>query len=164
MFRTTGRVQINVFEPETGFFYAGSYLGSKTLLSIGGAFDFQDDYKYFAGDVTADLPVGGNVATAQVNVAHWDGGDFLPGLINQTAIMAEAGFHISAAQLAPIVRFERLMFGDEEAGEQTRLGLGLAYFPSGHNLNIKAFYTNLTVEDADHAAHQFNLQGQLYVF
>jgi hypothetical protein len=170
MFRTTGRLQVNVFDAETGFFYAGSYLGSKTVLSFGAAFDIQDDYKYFAGDAFADLPVGGNVVTAQVNVAHWDGGDFLTTLPKQTLIAGEAGFHISDLHLAPILRFEKLMYADGEDGapppplDPTRLGIGLAYFPSGHNLNIKAFYTHNTIEDGDHAAKQFNLQGQLYVF
>jgi len=163
MFRATGRVQVNILDAETGFFYAGSYLGSKTVLSLGGSFDIQDDYKYFAGDIFADLPVGGNVITAQLNVAHWDGGDFLA-LVKQTAVMAEAGFHISDLHLAPIVRFEKLLVDPDAPADQTRFALGLAYFPSGHNINLKAFYSNLTVDGADHAANQFNLQGQLYVF
>jgi hypothetical protein len=171
MFRTAGRLQLNVLDAETGFFYAGSYLGSKTVLSIGGAFDIQDDYQYFAGDVLADIPVGPGVFTAQLNVAHWDGGDFMtaPPLLSQTAIMAEAGFHFAAIHLAPIVRFEQLMFGDVAApavtpANQTRLGLGVAYFPYGHNLNLKAFYTNVSLEDGDQSANQFNVQAQLYVF
>ena len=162
MFRATGRVQVNVFEPETGFFYAGSYLGAKSILSIGGAFDIQDDYKYFAGDVFADVPVGPGVVTAQLNVAKWDGGDFLT-LAEVTAIMAEAGFHFTELKLSPIVRFETLNFA-EDTPDQTRLGVGLAWWPYAHNFNLKAFYTNLSVDDADHAANLFNVQAQLYVF
>ena len=41
-FRVTGRVQINLLDPETGFFYAGTYLGTKKVLSIGASFDFED--------------------------------------------------------------------------------------------------------------------------
>ena len=62
MFRAAGRVQVNLMDPETGFFYAGTYLGTKKILSIGASFDFQDAqdqtaYKYFAGDVFVDHAV-----------------------------------------------------------------------------------------------------------
>ncbi|HEX7606872.1 MAG TPA: hypothetical protein VF348_09200, partial [Usitatibacter sp.] len=56
--------------------------------------------------------------TAQVNVAHWNGHDFIPVAVvtgqtgtvlqEQTAVMAEAGYTFFAARLTPIVRFERL--------------------------------------------------------
>jgi hypothetical protein len=49
-FRIDGRIQVNLLDAEPGFFYAGTYLGAKKILSLGGAFDFQSSYKYFAGD------------------------------------------------------------------------------------------------------------------
>ena len=39
------------------------------------------------------------IATAQVNVAHWDGGTFIPALAKQTAVMAEAGYNFDAPHL-----------------------------------------------------------------
>ncbi len=33
-FRVAGRLQVNVFDPETGFFYAGSYLGAKKIAFV----------------------------------------------------------------------------------------------------------------------------------
>jgi hypothetical protein len=163
MFRAAGRVQVNLMDPETGFFYGGSYLGAKSVLSIGAAFDIQDEYKYFAGDVLADVPVGPGVVTAQLNVAKWDGGDFLA-LPEMTAIMAEAGFYLTDLKLSPILRFESLNFAEDATPDQTRIGGGIAYWPYGHNFNLKAFYTNLSVTDADHAANIFNVQAQLFVF
>jgi hypothetical protein len=162
LFRTTGRVQINLLDAETGFFYAGSYLGAKKILSVGGSFDIQDDYKYFAGDVFADLPLGPGVLTAQVNVAHWDGGDFFPALAKQTGVMGEAGYLIADLHLSPIVRAERQWITD--ANDLTRLGGGLAFWPFGQNMNLKAFYTNFKTENAARAVNQFNLQWQLYFF
>jgi hypothetical protein len=162
-FRTTGRLQLNLLDPEPGFFYAGTYLGTKSVLSIGGSFDIQDEYKYFAGDVFADVPVGPGVVTAQVNVAHWDGGDFVA-MPNQTAVMAEAGFTINSVHLSPIVRFEKLWVDPAAPPDQTRLGLGLAYWPYGHNFNLKAFYTRRTTDGGDHAANLFNVQAQFFVF
>jgi len=169
MFRTTGRVQINLMDPETGFFYAGSYLGTKKILSIGGSVDFQDSgsttaYRYFAGDVFVDQPFGSaGVLTAQVNVAHWDGGTMpLVAVPKSTAIMGEAGFLIGAAHLSPIIRAEHLWVTN--ANDDTYLGGGFAFWPYGHNSNLKAFYTNHKVQNAPNSGNQFNVQWQLYFF
>jgi hypothetical protein len=169
MFRTTGRVQVNLMDPETGFFYAGSYLGTKKILSLGGSFDFQDTgstsaYKYFAGDVFVDLPLGrAGVITGQVNVAHWDGGTVpLVAVPKSTAIMGEVGFLIAAARLSPIIRAEHLWVTN--ANDDTYLGGGLAFWPYGHNSNLKAFFTNHKVQNAANSGNQFNLQWQLYFF
>ena len=40
-FRYAGRVQYNLLDPEVGFFYTGSYLGKKKIVSVGAAFDVQ---------------------------------------------------------------------------------------------------------------------------
>jgi hypothetical protein len=162
-FRATGRLQVNLLDPETGFFYAGSYLGTKKILSIGASADFQDNYRYFAGDAIADLPLGPGVVTAQVNLAHWNGGTFIPLLVEQTALMAEAGYLFGALHLSPIVRFEQL-WASGAVADQTRFGLGLAFWPYGHNSNLKAFYTRLEQDGAAQGANQFNLQWQLYFF
>lgn len=169
-FRTTGRVQINLMEPETGFFYAGTYLGTKKVLSIGGSFDFQDTgdttaYRYFAGDVFVDLPLGpAGVLTAQVNVAYWNGGTTIVSLTpSATAFMAEAGFLIGAIRLSPILHVEHLLVSGAN-NDDTYLGGGLAYWPYGHNTNLKAFYTYRKAEAAMNGGSQFNVQWQLYFF
>jgi hypothetical protein len=170
MFRTTGRVQVNLMDPETGFFYAGTYLGAKKVLSIGASFDFQDApgataYKYFAGDIFLDQPLGpAGVITAQVNVAYWDGGTTIAGLVPKaTAIMAEAGFLIGAARLSPIIRAERL-FVSGDNNDDGYYGGGLGFWPFGHNTNLKAFYTYRKAQAAANGGSQFNLQWQLYFF
>jgi len=161
-FRATARVQVNLLDPETGFFYAGSYLGAKKILSVGGSADIQDEFKYFAGDVFVDMPLGPGIFTAQVNVAHWNGGAFIA-LPSQTAVMGEVGFAIGDLKLAPIVRAERLFLtGDNN--DTTRLGGGLALFAFNHNSNLKLFYTNIKGEAASRGVNQINLQWQLYFF
>jgi hypothetical protein len=161
-FRFMGRVQINLLDPETGFFYAGSYLGTKKILSVGGSFDVQDEYKYFSGDAFLDMPLGPGVVTAQVDVSHWDGGNFIA-LPNQTALSTELGYHIKAVHLAPILRGEHLWLSGP-GPDQTRLGGGIALWAYGHNFNLKAFYQNIKDEGIDQHANQFNLQAQLYFF
>jgi Phosphate-selective porin O and P len=167
-FRAVGRLQINLLDAEPGFFYAGTYLGKKKILSIGLSGDTQSSYHYVAGDVFADLPVGPGVFTAQVDVAHWDGGTFVA-IAKETAIMGEVGFNIAALQLSPIVHLEHLWGGTSSGGvtsvDQSRLGGGLAYWPFGHGSNLKAFYTrNTTAAVGQHADNQFNVQWQLYFF
>jgi hypothetical protein len=180
-FRVTSRIQVNLLDAETGFFYAGTYLGRKRIVSIGASYDFQNsfskDYLYLAGDVFVDLPLGPGVLTAQLNVAHWNGHSFIPvvavtgqtGVVlqAQTAVMGEAGFTFFAARLSPMVRFEHL--AGPMLPAQDRYGAGLAFWHWGHTSNVKAFYTRVTQQPLAggppyHSANQFNLQWQLYFF
>ncbi len=162
-FRVTGRVQINFLDPEPGFFYAGTYLGAKKVASIGGSYDFQDKYKYFAADGILDLPAGPGVATAQVNLAHWDGGTFIPEMVKQTALMGEAGYTVAAVRLSPIVHVER-RWGSGDVPDETRIGGGLAFWPYGHTSNVKAFYTHVKTTGEANGYNQFNLQWQVFFF
>lgn len=168
-FRFAARVQVNLFDPEPGFFYAGTYFGAKKIVSVGASLDVQGGYRYFAGDVFADLPIGPGVFTGQLNLTHLNGGTFIPAatpLPGQTALMAEAGFNFKAFQVSPIVRFEhRWVDGPPPAGaSETRFSLGAAYWPYLHNSNLKLFYTRLSTEGALHGANQINLQWQVYFF
>ena len=180
-FRFTGRVQINFLDAEPEFFYAGTYLGAKRILSIGGSYDFQNsfskDYLYFAADAFADLPVGPGVVTAQLNFAHWNGHMFIPtvmvagqpGIVleEQTAVMGEAGFTFFAARLSPIVRVEHIE--GPTLPPQNRYAGGIALWPFGHNFNLKVFYTRITQAQPPlsapvHDANQINIQSQVYFF
>jgi hypothetical protein len=162
-FRFTARVQVNLFDPETGFFYAGTYHGAKKILSLGGAVDLQDSYRYFAVDGFVDLPLGPNVLTAQINYAYWNpNGGIVTLPARESALMGEGGFLIGAAALSPIIRVEHLWVTNNN--DTTRLGGGLAWWPFGHNSNLKAFYTNAKTENAPRSVNQFNVQWQLYFF
>jgi hypothetical protein len=160
-FRAMARVQINLLDAEPGFFYAGTYFGAKKIASIGGSYDFQDDYKYFSVDGILDLPAGPGVVTAQVNLAQWDGSGFIA-LPKQTAIMGEAGYNIAAVQISPIVRVEHIS-GNSPVVTTNRYALGIAYWPYNHNTNLKAFFTRISPDGQDDF-NQFNLQWQVYFF
>lgn len=170
MFRLAARVQVNFLDPETGFFYAGTYLGKKKVLSVGAAFDFQDDYKHWAVDGFLDLPAGPGSLTAQVNVGGWKGGNFTtPPLTDSlTAIMAEAGYRFDAFPISPIVKFEQLSGTVATVDvKQTRIGGGLAYWPFGHTINVKGFFTHASTK-ADNVdavgQDQIQIQTQLYFY
>ena len=158
-FRATGRIQVNLLDAEPGFFYAGTYLGKKKILSFGISGDTQSSYHYFAGDGFADLPAGPGIFTAQINAAHWNGGTFIPGLPKETAVMGEIGYNFDPIHISPIFRAEYLW---STAANQAHVGGGLAFWPFGHNSNLKAFYTRNTETGTPHGDNQFNLQWQLY--
>lgn len=174
-FRFASRLQVNVFDPETGFFYAGTYLGAKRVLSFGATFDIQNDYIHYGFDGFADLPLGPGLLTAQVNFAHYDGDNFLVGaaappmpapqlLPKQNSLMAEAGYLIDAVDVSPIVRLERQWINTNDTGE-TRFALGAAFWPYGHGFNLKGFYSRVIPDVPNtHAFNQLNIQAQVYVF
>lgn len=68
--RLTGRVQINLLEPEAGYYNASTYLGKKKTLAIGAAYDAQSDvavdldtgesadYALYTVDLFAEHPLG----------------------------------------------------------------------------------------------------------
>ena len=165
MFRVAGRVQINILDAETGFFYAGSYLGKKKVLSLGAAYDFQDHYHHSSGDVILDMPLGPGVITAQADLGHWNGGSWV-NLPRQSAFMSELGYLIDAVNISPIFRFEKRWVDYQTAAvpDETRVGGGLAFWPYGHNINVKAFYNRIMPTPSVHDYNQFNVQMQFYAF
>ena len=58
--------------------------------------------------------------------------------------MSEIGYNFAGLNISPIFRFEQLWGGTSSGGttsvNQTRAGGGLAFWPYGHNSNLKAFY------------------------
>jgi hypothetical protein len=165
-FRVAARLQINLLDAEPGFFYAGTYLGAKRILSVGGSFDFQDDYKQWDVDGLADLPLGPGWVTAQADLAQWNGGTYIAALPKQTALMAEAGYRIVPIQLSPIVRYEQRWVTNETAAvpDETRIGGGLAYWFYGHASNLKAFYQRVMPTPATHDYNAINVQWQIFFF
>jgi hypothetical protein len=165
-FRYAGRVQLNVLDPETGYFYGGSYLGTKKVFSVGASVDYQHaegkSYRAIGADALLDVPVGPGEVTAQVGVLHRNGGTRVV-IPRQTVFMAEAGYRFDALKLSPIARFER-RWGDAAAGRETDVGGGLAWWAYGHTSNLKAFYTRLIPESPVEAYDQFNLQWQVYFY
>lgn len=165
-FRFAARLQLNLLQPETGFFYAGTYLGAKRVFSIGGSVDLQDSYRYYAGDVFADLPLGPGVFTGQANVAFWNG-TYVTTPAKATAIMAEVGYNIAAARISPILRFEDRLISSTATAPSSyiaQFGGGLGWWPYGHTSNLKLFFMQAREKGAPHAANQVNLQWQVYFF
>jgi hypothetical protein len=141
--RFMARLNFNLFDTETGYFYAGTNFGKKKILAFGGSYDRQKDYWAAAGDSMLDWPVpGGHVVTAQADYIHYDGGTTFTTLPKQDTVHFEGGFAVKAV-LAPYGIFEWKDVADTSAGDEKRYGGGLAWFRNGHNFNVKAQYLRI---------------------
>jgi hypothetical protein len=162
-FRVAGRVQVDLLDPETTFFYASTYLGKKTILSLGASLDYQHEdtepYLAYAADAALDVPLGPGGVTAEVDLVRRDGGARVA-LPAQTAFEAEAGYRIDALKLSPVLRYERRWM-ESGAGDETDLGAALAFWAYGHTSNLKLAYDRIGASAAAPVYHQFNLQWQL---
>jgi hypothetical protein len=162
-FRTIGRVVWYPFEAETGFFYTGTNFGKKKILAIGASYDQQDSYKVPAFDVYFDWPVGKNAVTAQVDQINYDGGTFLTSLPKQDTTHVEAGFYFSSVKIGPFLQYNVRNYDDAAKADEKYSQIGLAWWASGHNFNVKLGYGKF---EKDHARdqNQVQLQAQLFFY
>jgi hypothetical protein len=162
-FRTIGRAVWYPFEAETGFFYTGTNFGKKKILAIGASYDQQNDYKAPAFDVYFDWPVGKNAVTAQLDLINYDGGTFLTTLPDQDTVHFEGGFFFSAVKLEPFIQYNTRNYADATKADETYSQIGLAYWHSNHNFNVKLGYGTF---EKDHAKDQTQivLQAQLFFY
>jgi hypothetical protein len=137
--RVSGRAVYYPFGAETGFFYGGTFQGTKKQVGIGAGFDAQDDHRIYSADVFAEFPVEGrrDGVTVQANWMHYDGGAFLPTLPEQDAYLVEAGYHVFNHRLTPFVQYQGRRYASAASADQDQTLFGAAYWLSGHQRNIK---------------------------
>jgi hypothetical protein len=167
--RFAGRLQYNVFDTETGFYYTGSYLGKKKVLALGAGIDTQSDYTAYAFDGFLALPVeGGNELNAEVDYINYDGGTTFTSLQKQNTIMGQAGFYFSGPKIQPWFRYEAQTFSAQslKVGNSRNFQAGLKWFPHGWNFNITAAYTLREKPNNSNIANtnEFTVQLQLFYF
>ncbi|MBI5473061.1 MAG: hypothetical protein HY961_12025 [Ignavibacteriae bacterium] len=162
--RLTTRVNYAFKDKEKGIFYSGTTLGKSEILSLGGGFDLQGSYQAFAVDGFADMPFGSlGSFTLSLSYSALNGGGsdadstYFTGLIpKQNILFAEAGYFFKDLGLQPYARFESQTVNasvlkqvnatpatlglQNSLRSSKRYGLGLNYYLSGHNLNVKMLY------------------------
>ena len=162
-FRYAGRVQLEIFDPEVGFFYTGTYLGKKKVIALGAAFDRQDTYRAYDGDAFVDLPLRVGAITVQVDYNHFDGRTFLAALPEQNGAMVEAGLFVARARVTPFVQWTNRDLTGTTVSDEHRTSVGAAYWWAGHNASIKAAYTQISPVTTARL-REFTLQLQLFYF
>tara|TARA_B100000614_G_scaffold262630_2_gene297244 strand:+ start:2364 stop:3563 length:1200 start_codon:yes stop_codon:yes gene_type:complete len=179
--RFAGRVSVNFFDPEKGWFNQGTYLGKKHILAVGLGVDTQelsfggqtDDYLAWTADVHYDLPLSnGSAITAEAayinidNVANsitytqFAAGD------NGAIYSLQAGYllpgHIGIGRLQPFAHYEYIDVDDSSKDDTSVYGIGLNYFLKGHanKLSFDLAYVDQETETTsvqDHLAATFQV-------
>jgi hypothetical protein len=163
-FRYAGRLAYNFFDPVKGYYYAGTSLGKKHILSVGVSADHQEDYDAFSADFYLDQPLsGGNAFTLQADWSNYDGDVFLPSLPKQDTLMVEAGFYAGGPKLLPYVQYSQRDFDNPAAADQEQLQVGLGWMFGGFNQNLKVSYTQIS-QDGQPDRDQIWLNLQVFVF
>jgi hypothetical protein len=163
--RVAGRAVWYPFAADSGFFYAGTFQGSKRLVGVGAGFDTEDDYHSYAADVFVEQPVneGAQGFTAQVGWMRFDGGVFLPNLPKQDSVFVEAGFHFLNGRLSPLAQYSRKTFQNPATPRQSAWQGGMVYWMAGHQRNIKVTAGRLHT-DGQPDRTQVLVQLQLFYF
>jgi hypothetical protein len=163
-FRYAGRLQYNFFDTETGFFYTGTYLGKKKILSVGAAFDSQLHYHAYDADVFTDYPVGPGAITAQFDYNRFDGDVTLLTLPKQNDLLLELGYLIRSLKLTPVLQFVRKDVVATSVGDEKRVSIGANYWWAGYNANIKAAFMRIDPTAPLPTQKEFTVQLQLSFF
>ena len=163
-FRYAGRVQYQLLEPEAmGFFYTGTYLGTKKVMAVGAGFDSQDDYQAYDADIFTDYPIGPGAVTAQFAFNRIDGGTTLLTLPKQNVVLLELGYFLRDLKLTPVLQYTNRGVIDTSTGDETRWSIGLNYWWRGHNANIKGAYARIDPRGLD-SQNEFTIQLQLFYY
>lgn len=138
--RLMGRAVFYPYGADTGYFYGGTWQGSRKLLGVGASFDVQDDYKAGGADLIYERPLAGGSqgVTLQVGWTRLDGGDFVLALPKQDTIFAEAGYHLAGRRLTPFVQYAARDFDAATLADQDTIQAGIAWWMNGHARNLKA--------------------------
>ena len=180
--RFTTRAQVNLLDPESGYYNDGTYLGEKRTVGIGGSYDRQDDvaldeatgrkadYELFSLDAFAELPLPVGVLTAEAGYVNLDlgGGEALvnaggTALGNATraqgdGFFAQTGFYVK--KLQPWIGYEQWSSdADDDRGSYKAYRAGLNYFLKGHDAKLVAgferFEPDVALSPAQDAIHSF---------
>ncbi len=156
--RYAARVQLNLFDAESGYYNLSTYLGQKKTLGFGFAVDAQADVADEAGtgrsvdyamwtlDVFADFPVGPGALTFEAAYIDLDLDDAAQFRQAQgDGFYFQTGYFINNFQ--PWLGYETWSSdGPNDQGSFDTLRLGVSYFIKGHNANIKLGYENFSAD------------------
>jgi hypothetical protein len=160
--RTAVRIAWHAFEPQTGFFYAGTAHGTKRTLVVGASLDRQDHYSSKALDFQYDTPIRERDSlTFQIDAIQYDGGTTLRSLPRQQTLFLESGYTWSRwrAGIFGQAAWQQLATGPDTSNWQA----GGIWWARGHRANVKAGVGRVT-RDQSPAHTQIVVQTQIFAF
>ena len=177
--RVTGRVHYSFWEPEYDYGYLGTYLGTRKVLTIGAAYDYQpdvayanylsrtgiEDYSAWTVDAFMEYPTASGVYTLSGAYFDYDTGNAFnqspdPSLpINSTL----EGYYVKGGYMLPnklgpgrlqfFGRYENSDYGatvgTTEYYDQTWASLGAHYYLDGQKLKLSFEYASISF-DTEH--------------
>ena len=163
--QVSGRAVYYPWGAETGFFYGGTFQGTKKQAGFGGGFAFQDDATILSADAFFETPTVNKTQglTLQVNWMRYDGGTFLSALPEQQAYLFEAAYHLANHRLSPFVQYTVRNFAAGATPDQNSLQAGAAWWLAGHQRNIKFSIGRQSIK-GQASRTQVLLQLQLFYF
>jgi hypothetical protein len=139
--RKIGRLQWNIFDTELYNFpsFPGAYFGTKKILALGAAYDGQQSYRGPTADVYADFPTSFGSALGTATYMRLDGRKFVTALPKSNTFVVDGGLFFKDSKLGPWARYERRDFASPSSNKNEKRALiGLNYYFSGNNFNVKA--------------------------
>lgn len=164
--RYVTRLQYNFFDKEVYNLpsYAGSNFGTKKILAVGVAADKQMDYFGNSADLFFDIPTRFGSSIGTVTFQQLDGGSTAPVVLARSNIgTAETGLFFKKVKTATWVRYEKRDFDIANNRDESRISVGVNYYPMGNNFNLKAAigrYKPVT----GRTTSQFTVQMQVFYF
>ncbi|WP_456434496.1 selenite/tellurite reduction operon porin ExtI [Thermosulfuriphilus sp.] len=157
--RFAGRVSVSLFDPETGWFNKGTYLGKKRVLSIGAGFDYQedinfsatkiDDYSAWTVDLFWDQPLGAGAITLEAayididNSANGVTYTYLSSGDDASIVSLKAGYllpgKVGIGQFQPFVHYQN--FDVDKEDDTDVYGFGFNYYIKGLANKISVDFT-----------------------
>lgn len=152
-----GRLTLNLWDPEPGYYNSSTYYGAMNVLAVGLAGMFQDDSIGTAsapghfGGWNVDLLLERNLAglgVATVEGAYYvydnegvtaEGRGYF--VLGSYLFPSKVGAGKFLGQLQPLVRFQGFKTEGPSVGHQDQLDIGLNYILNAHNARITLNYS-----------------------
>jgi hypothetical protein len=141
------RGQINILDPEPGYYNAAHYLGSKNTIAFGISTDkqinvtdasgsvYKTNYDYSEIDVFLELLLGKDSLTIESAYSILDLGSVKP-LAEGKGLYCQLGYYLNSWKIQPWLLYEKWE-ALNAAGDYTNIRLGATYFLKGKSINIK---------------------------
>jgi hypothetical protein len=172
--RVTGRVHLSLFDPETDYGYLATYLGTRKVLTIGAAYDYQADvaygnfpertdlrdYKAWTADVYMEYPTSAGTFTLTGAYFDYSTGNAinespdprLPVTSELKAYYVKGAYllpqKVGWGRLQPYFRYEKSDYAVEGGlYDQEWRGAGVNYYLNGQNLRLSLEYANVKFDN-----------------
>jgi hypothetical protein len=169
-------VHYSFWEPEYDYGYLGTYLGTRKVLTVGAAYDYQpdvaytdavfrtgiEDYKAYTVDAFMEYPTASGVYTLSGAYFDYDTGNiFEPGVSDANLPINSTldGYYVKGGYMLPnkvgpgrlqfFARYEDSDYAATEFYDQTWASVGAHYYFDGQRLKLSFEYADISF-DTEH--------------